>query len=272
MGIHRVVNETMAAALRMHAIERGKNIRDYALFAFGGAGPVHACNLASVLGLPVVISPLGAGVASAFGMLSAPLAFDFVRSYASPLDRIDWKQLNELIEEMALEGRRLLARSGVSLDGMSFHRSCDMRYRGQTSEIRVPMPGGPLGPVALPEIIRRFDHEYRRLFERVGNCMAIEAVTWRVTATGPVPAILPQGTGLVPSATMPRPKKHRPIFLFSHQRFVEVPVYDRRALGPGFTVAGPCVIEERESTAVVDAGYDASVDGHWNLLLRRNDT
>src|ERR687885_805033 len=112
-GIHQVVNENMANAARVHAIERGKDLRAYPLFAFGGAGPVHAYRVGRTLGVPRFIAPLGAGATSAFGFLCAPLSFDLVRSLYGRLDELDWAEANGALESLEAEGRELLRASGV---------------------------------------------------------------------------------------------------------------------------------------------------------------
>src|SRR5215470_5743684 len=121
-GIHRVVNENMAAAARIHGIERGRDLRAYPLFAFGGAGPVHCWQVARVLRVPRIILPFGAGAISAYGLLAAPLAFDFVRTRRERLDTADWESVNRLFEDMEQEGRELLARAGVPREGVRVTR------------------------------------------------------------------------------------------------------------------------------------------------------
>ncbi len=113
-GIHRVVNENMAAAARIHGIERGKDLRAYPLFAFGGAGPVHAWAVGRILKVPRVLVPFGAGAISAWGLLVAPLAFDFVRTASQQLDQAGWTRINRLFEEMEIEGREILTRAGIA--------------------------------------------------------------------------------------------------------------------------------------------------------------
>jgi N-methylhydantoinase A len=135
-GIHQVVNENMAGAARIHAVERGTDSRGRALFAFGGAGPVHAYRVAEILRAPELIVPLGAGVTSALGFLVAPLAFDFVRSYPAPLADLDWERADGLLMEMAAEGLATLARAGIPAATITVRRSAELRYRGQGHEWR----------------------------------------------------------------------------------------------------------------------------------------
>ena len=149
-GIHRIVNENMAAATRMYVAEKGRDPRQYSMIAFGGAGPVHAYGLAKLLKLRQIICPLGAGVMSALGLLVAPPAIDFVRSYVIRLDDIDWDHVNQLFAGMEREARRLLADAGAG--ELSFERRADMRHVGQGFEIDVPLPPVVLGPETIGSI------------------------------------------------------------------------------------------------------------------------
>ena len=138
-GIHEVVNENMANAARIHGIEKGKDVQRYALMAFGGAGPIHAAHVAEKLRIETLIAPAGAGTLSAFGMLTAPISFDFVRTKIMKLDDLDSDSLNAMYDELEAEGRAVLDRSGVPADRMTFRRAADMRYEGQGHEIMVPL-------------------------------------------------------------------------------------------------------------------------------------
>src|SRR5437016_1606276 len=148
-GIHRVVNENMAAAARVHGIERGKDLRAYPLFAFGGAGPVHAWQVGRILKVPRVLVPFGAGAMSAYGLLAAPLAFDFVRTATQRLDAADWTQINALFGEMEEEGRAVLRRAEVDATDITIRRTAEMRYTGQGHEVEVEVPAGTLSGASL---------------------------------------------------------------------------------------------------------------------------
>src|SRR5262249_58499414 len=141
-GIHRVVNENMAAAARIHGIERGKDLRSYPLFAFGGAGPVHCWQVATILKTPRILLPFGAGAMSAYGLLAAPLAFDFVRTGRQRLDGADWAAVNRLFAEMEEEGRALLTRAGGAAKKVAVSRIAEMRYLGQGHEVEAAGPAG----------------------------------------------------------------------------------------------------------------------------------
>ncbi|BBK33385.1 N-methylhydantoinase A [Stella humosa] len=262
-GIHSIVNENMAAATRMYIAEKGRDPRRYAMIAFGGAGPVHAYGLAKLLKLRRIICPLGAGVMSALGFLVAPSAIDFVRSYVSRLDGIDWDHLNRLFDEMEEEGRRLLADAGVTQ--VEIRRHADMRYVGQGFEISVPMPEGRLGPDSLAALQDQFFTTYERLFDRRITEVPIEALTWRLSASGPVPDIRLNFAG-AHTEKGDALKGMRDVY-FPETGFVACPVYSRYALLEGAELRGPAVIEERESTVVVGPDARVSVDRYLNLII-----
>jgi N-methylhydantoinase A len=286
-SIHRVVNENMAAAARIHGIERGKDLRAYPLFAFGGAGPVHAWHVGRILKVPRVMVPFGAGAASALGLLSAPLAFDFVRTATQRLDQADWAQVNRLFTEMEAEGRAVLREAGIAEADMRFRRTAEMRYAGQGHEVEGPVPAGVLGPASLDALTAGFESAYRSLYQRTPLGVAIEALNWRLVVSAPEPglAVISGGPLNRGEATLQRsplgatvdqsrstvdqsrpiPKRARNAY-FPDSGYVETPVYDRYALQPGSAFAGPAIIEERESTTIVGPSARIRVDASRMLI------
>src|SRR5262249_25080980 len=234
----------------IHLVEKGRDPRDYNLIAFGGAGPVHAYRVAERLKLKTLVCPLAAGVTSAFGMLTAPLAFDFVQSYVTPLSNLDFTVLERLYTDMEARGRDLLAAAGVKGD-ITLMRSADMRYLHQGFEIRVPLPSGRLTKDDLPALRHSFADEYERLYKRLNPGVEIALVTWRLVASGPRPQIpLPEPDAAGRSLTAAR-KGERPVYLPEHNGFVPCGVYDRYLLSVGASFSGPAVVEERECTVVI---------------------
>jgi N-methylhydantoinase A len=265
-GIHRVVNENMAAAARVHGIERGKDLRGYPLFAFGGAGPVHAWQVGRILRVPRVLVPYGAGALSAYGLLAAPLAFDFVRTAPQRLTAADWELINRLFQEMEAEGRRILRGAGVPDGEVTVRRSAEMRYFGQGHEVDVEVPTGILSPGSLAPITSSFETAYRLLYSRTPMGVPLEALNWRAVISGPPPDLTITSGLETGAATAPTAKKHRAAYFPEAGGYVETPVYDRYRLDPGARLAGPAIVEERESTTVIGPGALISVDAHRNLV------
>ena len=266
-GVHEVVNENMANAARIHAVEKGIDPRRFSLVAFGGAGPVHAYQVAEKLRLQTIIVPPGAGVCSAFGFLLAPMAFDLSRSYITRLEELRWERLNSIYAEMESKGRELLLDAGVSVEDMQFICSADMRYVGQGFEIGVSLPGGEYDGENLEEFRRAFEEEYEGVYQRLCPEIPIESVNWRLTATGPRPEVhagswWPTGTSLAKAL-----KGKRPAYLPAAGTFKEVPVYDRYHLPVGAEIGGPAIVEERESTLVMNGPGRARVDELGNVVV-----
>jgi N-methylhydantoinase A len=265
-GIHQLANEAMASATRIHAIERGKDASKFPIFAFGGAGPVHAYGVARILRSPRIIYPLGAGVMSAIGLLTAPLAFDFVKTFPGGLDDMDWAGAMRVVSAMEDEGRAILSKSVAARD-IRFQRFADMRYRKQGYDVRVPVPGGRLDATSEAEIRRRFEDVFKRLYGHVIPNTPIDILSWRVIALGPKPnLLLPKGDdhrGMPADAL----KGHRSIYLPAARAYSDVPVYDRYRLGAGAQLEGPAIVEERESTVVIHGPGRIRVDEWSNLII-----
>ncbi|HVQ76617.1 MAG TPA: hydantoinase/oxoprolinase family protein [Candidatus Binatia bacterium] len=265
-AIHQLANESMAGAARIHAVERGKDVGALPLFAFGGAGPVHAHGVARILRSPSVICPRGAGVMSTVGFLVAPMAFDFVRTLPGELDDLDWPAVARALEEMEDEGRAILGRA-VPGHEVTFRRSADMRYRKQGYEIRVPLPAGRLDASRRDEVRRSFEDAYRALYGHTVAAAPIDAVSWRVVATGPRPQLtLPRAVSAPDASAAAARKGARLAWAPERRRLEPVPVYNRYALAAGTAIEGPAIVEERESTVVLGAGARTHSD-EWGTLI-----
>ncbi|MBV7338856.1 hydantoinase/oxoprolinase family protein [Chloroflexi bacterium TSY] len=270
-GIHRLVNENMAQAARIHVIEQARDPRNYALICFGGAGPVHAAGVANILNSREVIVPPSAGVASAVGLLIAPPAFDFVRSFPVRLETINWDEMDTLFGEMERQGINLLREAGVDSTYAVVERSVDGRFEGQLHEIGVPLPGD-LHTLDQSTFIEQFHNTYRRLYQRLPGEHSIELLTWRVTVSGPSMEIqLPSYEEEAITADGAQ-KGTRAAYYWEAEDFVETPVFDRYLFKPGMSVVGPAIIEERESTTIVRPKMSCSVDRYLNLHIYPEDS
>lgn len=262
-GIHRQVNEVMASAARIHAIERGQSIERFPLFAFGGAGPVHAYRVAEILRSPKAVFPLGAGVMSAVGFLTAPLGFDAVRSLPTSLEEADWDAVAAAYSDMRQECD---GQAGGKIESPTWRErlSADLSYHRQGYEMRVSLPDATLNADAVPAIRAAFENAYRAVYGHIMPDVGIDVLSWRLTVEGPKPPLgLPEITG----KTSEPLKGHRKAYMPEAAGFVETPVYDRYALEPGATLTGPAIFEERESTVVVGPEAGIAIDDSFNLIV-----
>ena len=262
-AVHRVVNENMASAARMHAIERGRDLRRCTFVATGGAGPVHAWGVARNLGIRRLVFPPSAGVASAFGMLTAAPGFELARSLPAPLHETPWKEVRRALREMISEGTRQLTTAGVPRERVTIEVAADVRHRGQGDAITVEL-GEDLAEDPVRQVEAGFESAYVRLYGRRPPGVESEVMTWRVRLAGPLPEL---NVRMRAAAKRDARKGKRKVWFTETGRFVETAVYDRYRLASGETFRGPAVVEERESTMVIGPRASARVDGIGNLVV-----
>ena len=255
----------MAAAARVHAVERGKDLGERSLIAFGGAAPLHAASLAAKLGIRHVVVPAGAGVGSAVGFLLAPIAFEVVRSLPFRLSDPDRSGLQSLLAEMHAEAR------GVVVDaarGAPLHvtRAADMRYVGQGHEITVPLPDGPVDDAFFAEVRQRFDALYARLYGRSIPDLEVEVLSWtlRIAERRPPPSSCPAP---VANGALAAPSGTRTVFDARAELAQDAVVIERAALAPGVAVTGPALITEDETTTFVVAGFTATLNAAGDIEM-----
>ena len=270
-GIQELVDQNMAAAARMHAVEQGADLRGVTMLAFGGAGPVHACGVAELLESPRVIFPVNASVLSAFGTLVTPVRIDLARSMVRPLAEFEsgGAQLADrdaMLEELRAEGRRVLAAAGVAEGDIRFRYGLDARYLGQGNEITIWVGEGDSWPASHADVVAAFERDYRRIYGLTIPDVGVEAVTWRLSAFAPPAPVEPQrsvGDGRA------EPHARRAVRFSRTEGAVDTPVYRRDELGAGQEIAGPAIVEERETTAVIRPGWTARVATDGSLVAER---
>jgi N-methylhydantoinase A len=254
-GVHDIVNENMAGAARVAIAERGRVPRDYAVLATGGAGPVHAWQVARKLGVKRIVCPPGAGAGSTIGMLKAPARIDRVASFNVELGAADWCAVQRLFASLEADALATIAATGADLARRVVRRLADMRYVGQGSEITVALPAA-LEPAG---VLHAFDAAYRGLFGRTPPGAAVQIVALRLSLTAPMPG----AEGMLRFGRQRPGKKavkgRRRIWFPDAGGFVEADVYDRYALAPGARIRGPAVFEENESTFIIGPGGAAEI-------------
>jgi len=263
-GVAEIVDETMASAARVHAVENGKDTADRTLIAFGGAAPLHAARLARKLGMKRVIVPVGAGVGSAFGFLRASIAYEVVRTRHVRLDMFDAKMLNELFAAMRAEAETVV-RPAAPGESLVESRQAFMRYRGQGHEIAVPLPNEPFAADAAGDLRRRFEATYEQVFGRAIPKLEVEALTWTLSLATDRP--LPPPAGPVAEIAAPAPSGHREVFDPVSGRREQASLHERKLLKPGMSFDGPALIVEDGTTTVVPTGFIAHINEVGQIVL-----
>jgi N-methylhydantoinase A len=254
-GVYRIVAEAMAGAARAHATDRGVDHRGLPLLAFGGAGPVHACAVGELLQSAAVIFPPQASVLSAFGALVTPVRLDLVRSALSPLDDLDWADVDRLLGEMTDEALAALAEAGTPAAQVRWRVGADLRYVGQQNEVSVTLEHDPRQARDIDAIRATFEAAYHAQYGVNPSHVPIEVVSWRLTAQAADVAVEPTAAL---AARPGAPKSERRIPLWPQAGAAQV--FDRAALALGQTIAGPALIEERETTIVLPPGWTGTID------------
>jgi N-methylhydantoinase A len=267
LGVSEIVDENMANAARVHAIESGKDARGRTLVAFGGAAPLHAARMAEKLGLDRVLVPSYAGVGSAVGFLRAPIAYEIVRSSLQRLDQFDAQAANALYAGMRVEAEPIV-RSGAGDQPLTETRSAFMRYRGQGHEIAVQLPARSYREEDAALLRTAFEDAYRRLYSRVIPGVEVEVLSWVMLLSAPRPAES-ETLARRPEPHTPEPARSRPVFDPDTGEFIEVAIYERRNLRPGTLIPGPAIIVEDETSTVVTRLFDARIDAFGYIELTR---
>ena len=266
-GIARVVDNNMATAARVHIAESGTDPLRYRMVAFGGAGPVHAYEIARLLNVREVIFPRGAGVASAIGMLVAPRSVEYTRSLIMRLDTLDWRSVDDAVAGLEARGRAVLHETGVADEEIAVELSADMRYVGQGFEVTVPLDRMRQSRRDAAAWRRAFDDHYARRFGRSLDMLSVEVVSWRVRV-GAAAAVSELRFGELDTRDSDALIERRMAYFEEYAGFVEVPVFARARLPTGGTpIVGPALIEEAESTAVVGPSASVVTDAYGNLVM-----
>ncbi|MCX8133277.1 MAG: hydantoinase/oxoprolinase family protein [Roseococcus sp.] len=266
LGVVEVVDENMANAARVHAIESGKSYEGRTIIAFGGGGPVHGYRVAEKIGVERILVPSGAGVGSAIGFLRAPVAYEVVRSLYTRFGRFDLSAVNALLAEMSAEAARTVA-AGSFGAATTETRLAYMRYVGQGHEIAVPLPVRPLTEADVPALRAAYDAEYARFYDRPVPGSDVEVLSFAVTVSTVAEEVLPAAE--VEDAPAPAPIRVQRVRDTATGELGDWPVYSRAAMRPGARVAGPCIVAEDETSTLVGPGWVCRMDGLGYLELMK---
>ena len=269
-GVSEIVEENMANAARVHAVERGKELQNRTMIAFGGAAPIHAARLAEKLGIGRVLIPTGAGVGSAVGFLMAPVAYEVVRSrYVQLDDKFSPDYVTRLFGEMRAEAEAVV-KAGAPAAKLVEARTADMRYRGQGHEITVDLPPGPFTAASRATLIKLYEEGYAATFGRTIPGLGVEIMNWtlRLAAEQPaLPKMAPQ-----PADIPSKARGTRPVYDPADQDMKDVSIYYRADLTIGSFIPGPAVIAEDETTTIVPKSFSARITPIGAILLEKVGT
>jgi len=268
-GVLTVINSNMANAIRSRTVQKGIDPREFALVAFGGAGPLHGVEVAAMLGIPEVIVPPYPGITSAMGLLTTDLKYDTIRTQFQVSGNVDLARLNADIAAMEEELRRQFAADHLVSSNMTFVRDGDLRYVGQGYELKIQFPAGSVGKPQLEEIWNRFHEAHKREYGHYFAANPIEIVNVRVVGVGQMPKIsrlvAPKGAALAAA----RVKSGQCVFRIDGElRPFETVFYRRHLLPVDQTFAGPAIVLQKDSTTVIPPGSTATNDAAGNLILK----
>ncbi|WP_439630426.1 hydantoinase/oxoprolinase family protein [Shinella sp.] len=265
-GTCEMVDENMANAGRVHTVENGKNIADFTMITFGGAGPLHAARLCEKMGISTFLVPAGAGVGSAIGFLRAPFGYESVRSAVFNLSDFDFAAANHLLDSMKAEATGFVE-GGLDAGAPVIERTLFMRYAGQGWDIPVALAADRFDAQSAQKLVEQFEADYARFFGRAIEGLDIEIVSWSVKASSPLPPV--ERVAAVDEGSVVAPAKTRRLFEAAQGAFLDAGIHERDDLKPGDVVKGPAIVVERETSTMLTAAFKAVVQNDGCLLVTR---
>ena len=260
-------NLDMKRAIRSVSVEKGYDVREFSLMAFGGAGPLHACEVAKELGMKEVLIPPHPGTLCSLGLLLADTKFDLSRTKIMNGEAGNLDDINEQFDNMVEQGTGLLDKEGVPADRRYFEFAVDMRYQRQNFEISIPVPAGKMTEETLKKALADFHAEHKRSYGYCKEDAIVQFVSYRVSAIGVIDKPDLKAAELHPEAPIPEPIEVRQVLFQNSDEYVETPVYLRDKFVPGQSIPGPCICEQMDTTLVVPKGWVIHVDGYHNLKI-----
>ena len=270
LGALKILTHGMVQAIELNSVRKGYDPRDFALVAFGGAGPLFACDIARELAIPTVIVPPHPGLTSALGLLATDIAYDFSRTELVRASRVEQARMAAHFDELRAQARRQLDADHIAEDKIVFRYAADCRYVGQGYEIRTALPSGDIGEDFGAIAAQAFHAAHEREFGRHFAEKDVEIVNIRVVGVGTIARLAPrqleQGSATPAAGAM---TGLRPVVFETETgwRRTPTPHYDRTRLLAGNVIEGPAVIEQLDSTTPIPPGLAACVDACGNLII-----
>ena len=263
-GIISVVNSNMA--IRVVSVERGYDAREFTLMAFGGAGPLHACEVARDMGITSVLLPPSPGTLCSLGLLMADTKFDISRSNVMLAEEENLPKVQKIFDTLTAEGNELLDKEGVAEKDRSFTYLIECRYERQNYEIGIEVKG-QFGKEVMEEMIERFHQEHNRSYGYFNRSMKLQMVNYRVSAIGD---IIKPDLAEMPADPNADPAKRfttREVLFYREKDYITTNIYNRNDFKPGCTIMGPAIIEQMDSTSVIPPDWKAYTDGYQNIIV-----
>jgi len=269
-GILSIANNNMVGAIRGISVERGHDPKDFALVAYGGAGPMHAIDVAALLGISRVVAPLHPGTASAYGLLVADFKNDYAKTFLQQPPDYDFAGIQRVFQELEADGTAWLLEEGIPEHLHNLTRSADLRYSHQGSEVSVPLDSKIVDQPSMDALIKEFHVRHERLYGFALE-QPVEIVTLRVAVSGDVGTVemplLPGGLGSPEQAVLGQ----RQVYfeqLDGSVGFAPCQIYDRDRLSAGSDIKGPAILEGDDSTVVIIPGWHGQIDDYGNCIMR----
>ncbi|HEY6042621.1 MAG TPA: hydantoinase/oxoprolinase family protein, partial [Anaerolineae bacterium] len=260
-------NANMVKGMAGSSIQKGFDPRDFTLVAFGGAGPLHACELAREIGMRRVVIPLYPGALSAFGLVTSDIRHDYVQTIARAAATLAPEALEQAYRAMEEKARRQLQQEKIDDDVIAMQWSADLRYAGQAYELNVPMGhNGHLDRQDIETTLKRFHALHQKIYAYDSPAEPVEWINARLVGIGRVPPVKLPRRGSARTSPRAGSKRRRPVY-FEGRGYRNVPVYERELIQPGQVLKGPCLIEEVISSTVVTPHSSAQVDKWGNLII-----
>jgi len=266
-AVTEMVDETMANAVRVHTVEKGHDVAEHSVIAFGGAAPLHVARLVDKLGIDCFIIPENAGVGSAVGFLQAPVSYEVVRSLHMSLDDLDRSRIDRIFDEMREEAL-VVVQAGAGDSPLTETRSAFMRYRGQGHEISVPISGDTFDELTISALKSNFNKQYAALFRRTLPNAEIEVLTWALTISTSTQSLVTRKSDYTPTPAVA--VGERQVFDAETDSHIHAQIYNRSSLQPGSTLTGPAIVVESQTSTFIPDGFSLNVSAGGHLVVKRD--
>ncbi|MFT8343335.1 MAG: hydantoinase/oxoprolinase family protein [Clostridium beijerinckii] len=266
-GIISVVNSNMVRAIRLVSVERGYDAREFTLMAFGGAGPLHACEVSKELGIKSVLLPPSPGTLCSLGLLMADTRFDLSKSNIMIACEENLSEINRIFKELIEEGDKMLSNEGIAIEDRSYICSVDCRYERQNYEISIEIPTGELTMAILNNLIESFNLEHNKFYGYCDRNKKVQLVNYRVGAVGIIDKPNLGEKPISENPVAPDPIEIRKVRFEGYSKYIDTKVYQRTEIPIGATIYGPAIIEQMDSTSIIPPQWEAYNDKFLNLIV-----